>query len=248
MSVSWYESDATWNALQHRFDSPEAWGRATAEAEAILELLDLPEAARICDLASGTGRLAIELARRGHEVTAVERHPAFANRIAKMAGRAEVKVEIVRRDMLGFERAGAFDAMVLWDDSLGYFDNAADDRAFLARCARSLKPDGKMILGITPKEQADRAWPIRTWSPLAGDRLLLEENLIVRNFAAIRHTWILVEGSDRRTFHGSRRLYSASELADALYAAGFGEVECYGGLDGSAFGRRSSTLVAVATR
>jgi len=248
LPAAWYASDALWSALEYRFDSPDAWRRAGPEAQAILDLIGLPSGADIADLASGTGRIAFELARRGHTVTAVERHPAFANRIAKRARNSGTRVEIVRRDMATFERNSAFDLLLLWNDSFGYFESVADDRGFLARCARSIRPDGKLLIQLTPKELAPDHWPRRTWTPLPGDRLLLEENLLVRSYSMVRHTWIAIDGKARQSWTGLRRLYSASELVAALYEAGFSEVECYGTLTGAPFDRDATTLIAVATR
>ncbi len=248
MAAGWYEVDALWTALEHQFDSPDAWMQATRETEALVELLDLPEGARIADLAAGTGRIAIDLARRGFEVSAVERHPAFANRLTKKARKLSTDVEIVRRDIREFERKKSFDAQILWGESFGYFDSRAEDAVFLERCARSIKPDGKLVIGITPKEGAEERWPRRTWSTMPGNRLLLEENLIIRNYSAIQHTWIVIDGDQRKRFSGTRRLYSAAELETALYDAGFDDVDCYSDLQGAPFGRGSRFLLAVATR
>jgi SAM-dependent methyltransferase len=248
MPAGWIDNDALWSALEHQFDSPEAWMQATRDVDALVELLDLPDEARIADLASGTGRMAIDLARRGYSVTAVERPPAFVNLLTKKARTLSTDLEIVRRDIREFERKNTFDLQLLWGDSFGYFDSRAQDAAFLERCARSLRDDGRLVLAVTPKEGAEARWPLRTWSAMPGSRLLLEENLIIRGFSAIRHTWIVVDGADRKSFSATRRLYSAAELESALYEAGFDEVECFADLAGAPFGRGSRFLLAIATK
>lgn len=248
MARTWYENDALWKALSHTFSSPAALERAELEADSLVALAGLRAGEPALDLASGVGRLAIALARRGHPTTAVDQQAAFMTALARQAEELSLPVEVVRRDMRSFERKDAFSAAFLWGDSFGYFDAASDDRLVLAAAWRSLRPDGRLILQVTPKELAARIYPERTWSTLPGDRLLLEEHHITRSFTLVRHTWTLIEGASRQVFQGAQRLYSASEVGTLLREAGFEEVDLLGGLDRRSFGREAVSLVAVARR
>ena len=97
-----------------------------------------------------------------------------------------------------------------------------------------------------PRPAASRT-PWREWYPLGDGAVLLAESRVDRIAGTVElvHTYRPATGpAETRTIRW--RAYSATELVRILADAGFGEIACYGNLDGGAFGA-DTRLVLVAT-
>lgn len=66
----------------------------------------------ILDLGSGSGLFAVEMARRGHDVTGLDFIEDAIEMSRKRADRADLDVEFVHADVLEWESAGSFDVVV----------------------------------------------------------------------------------------------------------------------------------------
>ena len=101
-------------------------------------LEDLAAGATVLDLGCGTGRLANELARRGHEVVGVDES-------AEMLVHLDTAVTPVRSRIEALDLDRRFDAVVLASQLLNVADRG-QRRAFLDAVARHLAPDGVAYL------------------------------------------------------------------------------------------------------
>jgi len=77
---------------------------------------------------------------------------------------------------------------------------------------------------------------------------MLEERKLSQNWGWMENTWILLCGSERKSYTLSHRLYAGTELASLLQQAGFTSVALFGGLEGVAYDQNARRLVAVAER
>ncbi len=76
--LPWELPDAIWESMVGPFlSSPQAIERATSQVDGILSLTGVAPTARVLDLCCGKGRHALELARRGFNVTGVDRTAQF---------------------------------------------------------------------------------------------------------------------------------------------------------------------------
>lgn len=119
----------------------------------------------VLDGGCGTGRLAIELARRGIAVLGVDADPdMIAAARAKAPG-----LEWVRTDLADLDRPERFDVVALAGNVVPY---VAPERrsAAVAACARHLAPGGRLIAGF----QLQDGWPTLAeydgWCAAAGLR------------------------------------------------------------------------------
>jgi SAM-dependent methyltransferase len=122
-----------------------------AEVEFLLDVLRLPAGARILDLGCGTGRHAVELARRGYNLVGVDLSRGMLHQAQAAARGAGVTASWVQADARRFAAPGAFDAAVcLCEGSFGLVDDGEDplahDRAIAANLARCLRPGGRLVL------------------------------------------------------------------------------------------------------
>src|SRR5881628_13799 len=69
----WHEQDEFWEAFGPTLFSERHWSTAPVEVDGIISLLRLQPGMSIVDLCCGPGRHSLEFARRGFQVTAVDR-------------------------------------------------------------------------------------------------------------------------------------------------------------------------------
>ena len=248
-NVPWFENPDLWATLRPYVFPPAKWDVASEEVENLLDLLDLEEGARVLDMPCGPGRHAIELARRGMEVTGIDLTKAYIEEARALADDQGVEAEFDVGDMREFRREAHFDVVLNLFSSFGYFDDPADDRVVLDVMRESLKPGGRVVFEMVSKESLLKNFNRRAWHEFDDDALLLEERTLSEDCSSIENRWMVVDADGERTeFELSHRIFCASELRRLLESCGFEHVEVYGGLDGRAFSVDEYRLVVVGQR
>jgi cyclopropane fatty-acyl-phospholipid synthase-like methyltransferase len=243
----WFENETFWKATRPLLFSEARKANAAKEAKQIIALLKLRPGAKVLDLCCGIGRHSLELARRGFEVTGVDRNREYLKEAGKQARDEGLRLELVRSDMREFCRPGCFDAAINMYTSFGYFQDSRDDQRVARNLARSLLPKGALLIETMGREVLARIFRPRDWYEQAG-YLVLEERKVPKDWSRIQSRWILIKGTRRQEFTFSLRLYSACGIRDLLQGAGFRRVEAYGGLAGAAYDRQAGRLVVVARK
>lgn len=141
-------SPMPWNERFFRRFWPVAGPAITAhtyesdrEVESILRLLRLRPRARILDVPCGYGRHAVELARRGFQVTGVDISPKLLAQAREAARTRGVAAEFRRGDMRRLRYRQRFDAVLNLFTSFGYFGDR-EDLEVLKGFRRALRPGG----------------------------------------------------------------------------------------------------------
>jgi len=223
---------------------PERIAATQEEAGQLIALLDLKPGRAILDLCCGPGRFSLEFARRGYQVTGVDRTRPYLAEARWAARREKLGVEFVQADMRRFARPRAFDAVVNVFTSFGYFPKQSDDLRVCRNMYRSLRPGGRFLIETLGKEGLARRYQARDWYEV-GDSLVLHERLPVDGWSAFEQRWILIRKGRANEFRLWLRLYSAVELRGLLKQAGFRKTEAYGGYDGSPYDSEARRLVVV---
>jgi SAM-dependent methyltransferase len=123
------------------------------DGEARLADVLAPRQARILDAGAGLGRVAAGLARRGHDVTAVEKDPDLVARSRRLFP----DVAMVPADILelspamleGHGRPSAYDVIVVVGNVMLYLAEDTEVRA-LSTLRDLLAPDGRILVGFHP--------------------------------------------------------------------------------------------------
>jgi demethylmenaquinone methyltransferase/2-methoxy-6-polyprenyl-1,4-benzoquinol methylase len=173
------------------------------------------------DVATGTGDLAVELARRGAEVTGID----FAPAMLEIARRKAPGLRFEEGDALNLAQPdGSFDAVTVGFGARNFSDL---DRG-LSEMARVTKPGGRVVvLEITTPQKPPLSWFFRAWfdsvvprlGRIAGDpdaytylpssvrRFPDPEELAARMAAAglAEVRWVLTAGGIIAIHAGSRR-------------------------------------------
>lgn len=145
-----------WSAWRGRLDVgayDERWARmaaAGADPHGEVAFVQAYRPSAVLDAGCGTGRVAIELDRRGVEVVGADADPdMIAAARAKAPG-----LPWVRCDLADLTLPGLFDVVVLAGNVVPYVAAGRRAAAVLG-CARHLEPDGLLVAGFALRQ----GWP-----------------------------------------------------------------------------------------
>lgn len=245
--MEWFESEKFWQDFYPYMFSEERFSAAPEEVSRIMALTQ-STGGSLLDLCCGPGRHAVEFARRGFRVTAVDRSPFLLDRARKHGADAGVAIEWILEDMRRFYRPESFDVVCNLFTSFGYFQDEQDDLRVLRNIHQSLKENGVLVMELLGKERLARIWQNSICTDLADGSMLVQRNRLLQDWSRISSEWTLIKEGKAQTFVFEHTVYSGRELKDRLLSSGFQEVQLFGSLQGSAYDLDALRLVAVARK
>ena len=155
-------SDVIWHDIE--------CGGYTADLPLWRELARV-EAGPVLDVGAGAGRVALELARQGHDVTALDRDAALLAELAARAHATCLDVRTELADAAGFELAGApFGLIVVPMQTIQLLPGRAARAAFLASAREHLASGGLVALALSEVLEAFEVDPAAPVPPDRGER------------------------------------------------------------------------------
>lgn len=204
----------------------------------------------VLDMGCGTGRLACDLAARGHQVTGADPAPAMLD-IARSRPGGD-KVTWVEADAARLAVASRFDLVIMTGHVFQIFLDDETVRATLGNLSRHLARSGRIAFEIRNPHVSE--W--EQWRPeQTRERLDIPGQGVVDVHYDIKH----VQGQfvTFETHFGfadgsvvaphTLRFMSRDELAAFLAEAGFAHVAWYGDWDRSAFNPASPEIIVIAS-
>ena len=240
----WFNLDKFWESMADKMFTTEQWENAAAEINAVVVLTNPGPDAAVLDLCCGPGRHSLALAQRGYTVTGVDLTERYLQQARDRTAQAGLDITFIREDMRTYSAPASYNLILNLFTSFGYFQDIADDRKVVARMYENLKPGGKAVIELMGKEVLARIFRPRDWYEQDGV-LFLEERTVTRNWSWIENRWIRIEQNDRKEFTLAHRLYSAMELEEMLYSAGFSRVAIFGSLEGTPYDNHAGRLVVI---
>ncbi len=132
-------------ALTYLSKRDELIKKSMPEADFVERVLELKPGMKILDMGCGEGRHAIELAKRGYQVTGVDISPALIKAASARAQQLGLEIDFRVDDIRKFYVQDEYDAVILMFVVLGDSGKDEDDFAILRNAYRSLKPGGKLL-------------------------------------------------------------------------------------------------------
>lgn len=222
--------------------------RTGAQVEFAARALRLPPGAHVLDVACGAGRHAIELARRGYQVTGLDLSPALLRVAGQRAERAGTPVAWIEADMRAVPATADYDAALNLFSSWGYFESDAEDARVLKSVAGALKPGGRFLLELSHQPWILRHFEPRGWHEAGGIVVMEQRTLdLMAGRMAVEMTILYPDGR-RQTWPYDQRLYTAPEVVRMLGEAALEVIEVFGGYDGAPLALDSPRLIVLSER
>lgn len=204
----------------------------------------------ILDMGSGTGRLSLKLAARGHRVTGAD--PAPGMMLAARAKPGAEKVTWVLSNAANLSLATRFDLIVMTGHVFQVFLSDAEIRAALANLRRHLAPGGR--IAFETRNPAVREW--ESWTPE-----LTREQISVPDIGPVAVHYAVTQADERFVtfethfdFGGgdvvvaptTLRIMNHATLARLLADVGLAPQSWFGDWDGAPLTRDSPEIIVIA--
>jgi SAM-dependent methyltransferase len=123
---------------------------------------------RVLEPACGSGRLAVELARRGHDVTGFDLNEAMLARARSRVAKQALRAHLVRADMRRFRFDARFEVAHCLVSTFKYLLDETSARQHLECVARHLVPGGLYVLGFHLSDYDNRSASCERWTGTSG--------------------------------------------------------------------------------
>ncbi|MDQ4145049.1 MAG: class I SAM-dependent methyltransferase [Actinomycetota bacterium] len=218
---------------------------------------------RVLELACGSGRLLVPLARAGHTVMGLDSsRPMLARaqaRLERAGQEIAARVGLVNGDMRSFELDERFDLAIVAVRSFAYIRSRPDQQAVLGASARQLRPGGLLALDLLNPTPAWLAEPPGSRRQdlareVSEEKLIVTrtETVVLTDLAAqvrvIRSEYELIDEDGavrKRIVEWPFRYTYRFEAEHLLERAGFEVEAVYGGYEREDFTSTSETLLVV---
>ena len=243
----WFETFFNDDYLRTVPPPPEAHVRR--QCDFIERSLGLERGATILDVGCGLGLHAVELSARGYLVVGLDLSLPMLSRAADEAQDRGLKINFLHGDMREMTFDGAFDAVLCWGTTLGYFDDELNKRV-IERFYQALRPGGMLLIDVVNRDYVVRSQPNLVW--FEGDGCVCMEETqynFIKARLEVKRTVILDDGRQRENYY-SIRLYAFHELGQLLHQQGFrvGSVSGHEAIPGVFFGADSPRMLVLAAR
>jgi SAM-dependent methyltransferase len=234
---------------------PNAFWRAAvppaataAEVEFLVRAGRLAAGSRVIDVACGSGRHALELARRGCRVTGLDVSAEAVGFARAAAAEAGLDLDLRVGDMRELPTDPRVDLAICMGNAFGYLDHDGTV-GFLGELARLVVPGGALVLDYAFAAEALLPGVALEEEPMTIGGV---EATQVNEYDAAQGRWLTSftfrRGDEVHRGTSVQHVYTAAEVGRLVRAAGFTEVEGYGDPDGSPFRLGSHRLLLLARR
>jgi 2-polyprenyl-3-methyl-5-hydroxy-6-metoxy-1,4-benzoquinol methylase len=227
--TQWYEELFTDYARAY---DQESFTKGTlGEVEFIEQELGGDRAKQILDVGCGTGRHAIELARRGYRVTGIDLSESQLARAREKAREAGVEVTFFQRDARAFRFDKLFDlVMMICEGAFPLMETDEMNFAILENAGRALVNGGKLVLttlnALYPLYHSVKDFLNAGKAPHEMETRELTFDLM--SFREKATTRVVDDHGNEKVMQTNERYYAPSEMAWLLRQLSFRQVDIFG--------------------
>jgi SAM-dependent methyltransferase len=238
-------ADQTYTLLARYYDqffTSHVSGYRRARQKLLSEIL--PRVRSACDLACGTGTTALEFARRGIKVFAVDLSPTMCALTREKARRAGLPITVIRGDMRTFRLPEKVELVTCEYDAVNHVPLRSDLARVARAVTRALQPGGYFYFDVNNRRHLETNWPGTAYAVKRGVVMVMRGSYDRRRAkGCVDFEWFVRQGRRWRRFHEhvEEVWWTASEVRRALRAAGFGRIQAW---DAKLFSRARPRLAA----
>ena len=226
--TQWYE--ALFANYGKSYDRESFTQGTLGEVDFVERELGADRAKRILDIGCGTGRHAIELAKRGYRVTGFDLSEGQLRLAREKAAAAGVTVEFQRRDATQPHFNQEFDAGIMFcEGAFSLMETDEKNYAILRNAGAALRPGGKLLLttlnALFPLFHSAKDFLDAGGSPTATIDKLTFDLMTFREHVDLTFT---DDAGQSQTIETNERYYTPAEMCWLLKTAGFAKVDIFG--------------------
>jgi SAM-dependent methyltransferase len=192
----------------------------------------------VCDLGCGSGETALDFARHGLKVFALDRSPALCRLVRQKARRARLPVHVLCTDMRSFRLPEPVDLLTCEFAALNHLPRHGDLQPALRAMARALRPGGTLLFDVNTCKAFAEQMPQGEWVETRDFKLAMHGIYDRhRRRARLDFEWFLPSGTalgqgkywQHRREQVNHICWSDAEVRRALRRAGFRAIRTWDG-------------------
>lgn len=223
----WYED--LFNNYAETYDKESFTFGTVGEVDFIEKEIEYDKSIDILDIGCGTGRHALELAKRGYRVTGIDLSPSQLDRARHKAEQANLQVTFLEKDARHLDFDPQFQlAIMICEGAFPLMETDEMNYQILEGAANALKPGGKFIFttlsalfALTHSLEDFINTNIKEGKSL-GNRFDL---MTFRDYSSFE---VSDDDGNIKTLHCNERHYAPSEIDWYLKCLGFEEIGIFG--------------------
>jgi SAM-dependent methyltransferase len=197
------------------------------EVDFVEDAMGLAKGAALLDLGCGPGVHAVQIAKRGYEVIGIDLSLAMLARASDEAAEHQQRINFVQGDMRELTFEDAFDGVLCWGATFGYFDETKNAEV-VQKIHRALRKQGRLLLDVTNRDYVVPRSPSMVWFEGDGCVCMDEAQFdAINSRLKVKRTLMMEDGRSREIDY-SIRLYALHELGKLLHDNGFRVTEVSG--------------------
>ena len=244
--MDWCESENFWTQYAPIMFDDARWAEAPTVAQYVKDIAGLGEGDKILDAGCGLGRISVELAALGLDVTGVDIIQSELDAARESAEAEGVPLTLINHDLRSFQAREQFDCAINLYTSFGYCATIEEDMKILKNIADSVKTGGTFIMECTSRETAIMYFTAGEEFERAGYKVVTHFE-VVGAWEGLRSQWTLYPLESKQAINHTfiQRLYPATFLRDKLIDFGYSKVNIYGDFDKSPYNEHARTMLII---
>lgn len=240
----WFSNKFYLELYQHRDEEDARW-----MINLLQRSISVNTRSKVLDIACGSGRHSLELARRGFDVTGFDLSEFLikeAKKGLKESVEKDLKVKFLIKDMRYFNFNGSFDIAVNIFTSFGYFDNDEENFSVIKNVSDSLKKGGYFVFDFINKNYLEKN--IVPNSVSRKGEFTIKQKRRIENGFVIKEISIK-KGKELLEFNEVLRLYTLNEFKKVFESYKLHILHTYGDYFGNKFNlNKSQRLIIIAKK
>lgn len=244
--MDWFESENFWTQYAPIMFDDARWAEAPTVAQYVKDIAGLGEGDKILDAGCGLGRISVELAALGLDVTGVDIIQSELDAARESAEAEGVPLTLINHDLRSFQAREQFYCAINLYTSFGYCATIEEDMKILKNIADSVKTGGTFIMECTSRETAIMYFTAGEEFERAGYKVVTHFE-VVGAWEGLRSQWTLYPLDSKQAIDHTfiQRLYPATFLRDKLIDFGYSKVNIYGDFDKSPYNEHARTMLII---
>jgi ubiquinone/menaquinone biosynthesis C-methylase UbiE len=223
----WFNTPEYLNVYQHRNESD-----AEEHLKLILNNIDIHARAKILDMACGSGRHAIILARKNFDVTAIDLSGNLLSIAKDSALKENLKINFVQSDIRKFQTVEKFNLVLNLFTSFGYFETDEENFSILKKAYDLLEVRGYFVLDFFNSQFLKKN--LVAFSEETLDEVEIHQYRKIKD-NRITKKIVITKNGNLTQFEESVRMFTKDELVSGIQKIGFDIYKTFGDFLGNEF-------------